>query len=345
VTGLPAQISSRLGGLILLAALVLVGCGTPGIASNPAAPLASATGGGTVESTPSTSLPSSPGSTAPPPAAASPSATAPASTLLPTLVPPSSNGLGWKPRGRTVRGAHAVAVAVTDHGHIGLMWMNPELLRFRYIPGTRYPERGPRRAQDRKPSTWVPRLVTAFNGAFHLKDNAGGYYYNGTQVTPMRVGLADFTVDRSGTLSVGVWTSKSRIDPKTRVIRQNLVPLVSQGSSRASVHDNRAKWGLANAGLPHANRTALGERSDGTLVFAYGSEITPDALAKALVQAGVRTAVTLDMNKSWPTGFYYDAPKGSRAPVGHRIQPQIWRDPSTYYTEFTKDFVVGLARQ
>ncbi len=55
------------------------------------------------------------------------------------------------------------------------MWMNPDLLRFRYIPGTAYPEGSPKRPQDRRPSTWVPRMVAAFNGAFHLKDRAGGY--------------------------------------------------------------------------------------------------------------------------------------------------------------------------
>jgi hypothetical protein len=224
------------------------------------------------------------------------------------------------------------------------MWMNPELLRFRYVPGTSYPERGPKRVQDRQPSTWVPRMVAAFNGAFHLKDNAGGYYYNGTQVTAMQPGLVAFTIDKSGKLDVRVWKSGSRIAPSTRVIRQNLVPLVSNGSSRASSRDGRAKWGLANGGLPHANRTALGQLPDGSLVFAYGSEISADALASALVKAGVRTAVTLDMNKSWPTGFYYDAPKGPHPPIGHKIQPQIWRDPSTYYHQFTKDFVVALAR-
>ncbi len=160
----------------------------------------------------------------------------------------------------------------------------------------------------------------------------------------MQPGLAAFSIDSGGHLAVRVWKSHTSIPPATVVVRQNLIPLVQAGTSRVTSHDSRAKWGLANAGLATANRTALGQLADGSIVFAYGSEVTADALAAALVKAGVRTAVTLDMNKSWPTGFYYDAPKGTHSPVGHKIQPRIWRDPSTYNVEFKKDFVVALAR-
>ncbi len=242
-------------------------------------------------------------------------------------------------------GQHPVEVALTDHGRIGLMWMNPQLLRFRYIPGSAYPENSPKRPQDRQASTWVPRMIAAFNGAFHLKDQAGGYYYDGIKVKPLQPGLAAFTIDAAGRLDVRVWKAGTRIAPGTSVIRQNLPPLVSGGRSHATAHDSRAKWGQANGGLPTANRTALGQLADGSLVFAYGSEITTDALAAALVHAGVRTAIVLDMNKSWPTGFYYDKPTAHHLPAGHRIQPRIWRAPSTYYAEFTKDFVVALARR
>jgi hypothetical protein len=329
----------------MLSAVMLAACSPANTASTVGArPAASVTGPSS-----SPSFAGSAGPTAPPSASADASpqlvpATPTPSTPMTTLHPPVGTGLHWKPRGRKIGGQHAVEVALTDSDRIGLMWMNPDLLRFRYIPGTSYPEGSPKRPQDRRPSTWVPRMVAAFNGAFHLKDHAGGYYYDGTNVRPLQPGLAAFTIDNGGHMSVRVWKSHTSIAPGTVVVRQNLPPLVQGGKSQATSHDGRAKWGLANGGLATANRTAVGQLADGSLVFAYGSEVTADALAAALVKAGVRTAVTLDMNKSWPTGFYYDAPQGGHAPVGHKIQPRIWRDPSTYNVEFKKDFVVALAR-
>jgi hypothetical protein len=245
-----------------------------------------------------------------------------------------------------------VQVATTDAGAIGLMWLDPTKLSFRYVPGYQFPEKSPRMAQDKQSATWLPGLTAAFNGAFHLRDNAGGYFYDGITVRPLRPGLASIVTRSDGSMQVVVWADYMTPQPGTSAIRQNLPPLVSAGVSQATAHDGNAKWGLANSGLPHANRSALGETADGALVFAYGHEVTAEAIGAALVQAGVQTAATLDMNKSWPTGFYYDAPSSASSaatssppkPVGHRIQASIQRDPSTYFSPFKKDFFVAIAR-
>jgi Phosphodiester glycosidase len=267
-------------------------------------------------------------------------------------MPSTAGALTWKAVGRLVDGGTAVQVTTTDSGAIGLMWMDPSKLSFRYIPGYQFPEKSPRMAQDKQPATWLPGLTAAFNGAFHLHDNAGGYYYDGTIVRPLRAGLASIVTGLDGSMHVVVWADYMTPQPGTLAIRQNLPPLVSSGVSQATPHDGNAKWGLANDGLPHANRSALGETADGALVFAYGHEVTADAMASAMVQAGVQTAVTLDMNKSWPTGYFYDAPSTTTSaptssvpkPVGHRIQAGIQRDPSTYFAPFKKDFFVAIAR-
>ena len=271
-------------------------------------------------------------------------------TALPA--PQASGSLLWKPVGRLVDGSPAVQVATSDSGAIGLMWLDPTKLSFRYVPGYEYPEKSPRMAQDKQPATWLPGLTAAFNGAFHLRDNAGGYYYDGITVRPLRPGLASIVTGADGSMHVVVWADYMTAQPATVAIRQNLPPLVSGGVPQATSHDGNAKWGLANDGLPHANRSALGETADGALVFAYGHEVTAEAIGAALVQAGVQTAATLDMNKSWPTGYYYDAPSSASSaptssppkPVGHRIQAAIQRDPSTYFSPFKKDFFVAIAR-
>ena len=298
--------------------------------------------------TPSTAASSAPSPTAPaasssPPSNPTATPPTPASSLDSSLAPPSGHGLHWRSAGRKVRHQSAVAIARTAGSSIAMMWMNPELLSFRFIPGYRFPEAGKSRSIDNKPSSWVPRMAAAFNGAFELKDHAGGYAYNGNIIRPLVNGLATIVITTTGAMHVVTWKNGSHLPADALVVRQNLRPLVHHGKSMATQGDGPATWGLANGGLAHANRTALGERADGSIVFAYGSEVTAVALADALVRAGVREAVVLDMNKSWPTGFVYDRARHKHPPVGHRILPQIWRDPSTYYQRFIKDFIVATA--
>jgi hypothetical protein len=184
-------------------------------------------------------------------------------------------------------------------------------------------------------------MVAAFNGGFRLADGAGGYFYAGQMVRPMVAGRAAFEIFADGRLKVGVWGRDLSLTPDTLVIRQNLPPLIDGYRSRASASDDPGAWGRANGGLWHANRSALGQLADGSLVFAYGSELSAAQLADALVRAHVRTAVMLDMNKSWPSAFVYQ--HRGRTVVGRRILPSIWRDPVIYLQQFSKDFVVAMA--
>ena len=273
----------------------------------------------------------------------SPSVTPTATPAPATLEPPKVAGVTWKPVGRTVHGQHAVYVAHVANDTVGLMWMNPQLLKFRYIPGTKYPENSPTRPQDTKPSSWVPRMVAAFNGGFHLKDDLGGYFYAGHMVKPMENGRAVFVVKNDGSMSVGVWGKDITSTSGDEVVRQNMRPLVLKGKSQATADDDPGHWGLANGGLPHASRSALAQLADGSLVFAYGYEVLAATMGKELTKVGARTAVMLDMNKSWPMGFYYSKPGSSGQPAGHPVLPTVMRDASSYYEQFSKDFVVALA--
>jgi len=263
---------------------------------------------------------------------------------VPTQAPPRVTGLAWHPAGRTVGASHPVYLSTMAKGRVGLMWLKPSQLTFRYIPGYKFPENSPIRSIDRMPSTWVPRMAAAFNGGFHLKDDGGGYFYDGQMVKPLRSGLAQFTITKSGQLGVSVGKLSSSALSHLSVVRQNLPPLVLKGKARAYPSDSPWKWGAADRGLQKANRSALGQLADGSLVFAYGSNVEAYELARSLAAVGVRTAVMLDMNKSWPMGFVYDAPRGGNLPVGHPIQADVWRDASAYYNQFSKDFVVADIR-
>jgi hypothetical protein len=310
---------------LVSAALLLTACGAAS-ASAPATTAAALAAPG------SSSAPTAP--TGRPTITPSPVVT-PKPVAPPTLRPPS--GLAW----RSVPGSAAVRLATVDGGAVTLMWLDSTRLRFHYVPGYSVPG-GPSSVLDTASSTWVPRMVAGFNGGFKLSDGAGGYYYRGRTVATLEKGRAAFTIAKDGTIKVGVWGRDLHLSSSLVVVRENMRPLVDRGSSVATPYDSPARWGLANGGLSTANRSALGMRADGSIVFAYGAQVTAYAMAHALVRAGVREALALDMNVTWPTGFVY-AHRGARI-TGQRINPAVMRSPSSYYARFTKDFVAVLAR-
>jgi hypothetical protein len=258
------------------------------------------------------------------------------------LSPPQVAGVSWRPEGTTVLGRPVTYVARTDGGAIGLLWIDPTSVVFRLVPGVKVPEGGPASPADDQPSTWVPRLVAAFNGGFLLGDHVGGYYYLHRTVAPLADGVGSLAIDAAGHLQVGRWGRDLSMTPTTVVVRQNLPLLVDHGRPMTASTDTARTWGLANGGLWTANRSALGVRWDGSLVYAYGHEVRPFAMAAALVGVGVQRAMVLDMNKSWPGGFvYWHTPAGIH---GLRVQPQEYHAPGVYYRRYTKDFVAVLLR-
>jgi Phosphodiester glycosidase len=274
--------------------------------------------------------------------AAAGSSAARSPTEVGRLTPPVVPGVIWTAAGTVVRGAPATYVARVAGGTVGLMWIDPAAVSFRLVPGYKVPEGSPATAADRRPSTWVPLLVAAFNGGFMLKDGVGGYYYDHKTVRPLRPGLGAFEISSDGRLAVGAWGRDLTLTPSTVAVRENLPLLVDDFRPQTAVTDTAATWGLANGGLWTANRSALGERADGSLVFAYGHEVRPVDMANAMVLVGARRAMVLDMNKSWPGGFVYWRAGGHLE--GQRVQPQEYHQPSVYFARFSKDFVAVLRR-
>jgi hypothetical protein len=64
-------------------------------------------------------------------------------------------------------------------------------------------------------------------------------------------------------------------------------------------------------------------------------------MASALVQAGARTGLMLDMNVTQPGGFVYQHLAGRT--VGQRVLPTVVHPPTVYLARWIKDFVVALA--
>ena len=256
--------------------------------------------------------------------------------------PPAVAGLTWMPVGTGTARGPVTYLARTDAGAVALLWIDTAAVSFRLVPGLSVPEGSPVTAADRSPSTWVPRMVAAFNGGFLLKDSVGGYFYDHQMVRAMKPGYAALEITSDGRLTVGAWGRDLALTSQTVAVRQNLPLLVDHYQARTSAGDTASTWGIANGGLWSANRSALGQLADGSLVYAYGYNVRPAAMSAAMTLVRAREAMMLDMNRSWPGGFVYEHP--ASGVTGQRIHPQEWHSASVYYSRFTKDFVAVLLR-
>jgi hypothetical protein len=184
------------------------------------------------------------------------------------------------------------------------------------------------------------RLLAAFNGGFLMSAGAGGYEQEGHVISPLRRGMASLVIDRSGAARIGVWGSGlPRPHESVFSVRQNLHLLVKHGhASRAAA--NWAVWGSTLGGGEMVARSAVGENAAGNLIFAGSMSASPADLAAALVHAGARTAMELDINPEW---VQLDV---ARKP-GLRLRAAIPgqnRPADQYLVGWTRDFFTVLAR-
>ena len=183
------------------------------------------------------------------------------------------------------------------------------------------------------------RLVAAFTGGFALSSGSGGYVQERHVVAPLKPGLASLVIDVGGAAHVGVWMHGLPA-PGERVfsVRQNLLPLVLHGRASAQAGDFHA-WGATLGGGAAVARTALGEDKSGNLLFAGSMAVTPAELAAALVRAGARTAMQLDINPEWVQFDYARTPGGQlKAGIAGQHRPA-----NQYVVGWTRDFIAVLA--
>lgn len=183
------------------------------------------------------------------------------------------------------------------------------------------------------------RLLGAFNGGFLLSVGAGGYEQEGHVISPLVRGFASLVIYRNGSAQIGSWGHglPRRGDPVTSV-RQNLRLLVRHGRVSAAAAD-WGIWGATLGGGEYVARSAVGQDAAGHLIFAGSMSASPLALAQALVHAGARSAMELDINPEW---VQLDV---ARKP-GHRLTAAIpgqVRPANQYVAGWTRDFITVLA--
>jgi hypothetical protein len=121
-------------------------------------------------------------------------------------------------------------------------------------------------------------------------------------------------------------------------VRQNLRLIVRRGRVSPAAAD-WGLWGATLGGGEYVARSALGQDAAGQLIYAGSMSAAPAGLAAALVHAGARTAMELDINPEW---VQLDV---ARKP-GHRLIAAIpgqQRPAGQYLAGWTRDFITVLA--
>ncbi|MEI8080882.1 MAG: phosphodiester glycosidase family protein [Actinomycetes bacterium] len=236
--------------------------------------------------------------------------TPPATLVSPAGTPKAGEGV-WQPTKATVQGEPAVYVARVrpDNVHtsvlISLMWVDTKLAKFALVPGYEEPG-GPSPTDGAMPKALQATALASWNGGFRLQDSNGGYFYDGKMISPLQNGRASAVFYKDGSLKIGKWGSSDLVmGPQVQTVRQNLDLIVDNGKAQTYSTDSGSRWGATTDGASLAWRSAVGQRKDGSIVYVGSPGMSADALADAMVNAGVQRAMTLDMNNWWVAGFYY----------------------------------------
>lgn len=232
---------------------------------------------------------------------------------VPSVIEPALEGEGvWKP----VRMVDGVTVAWTTgvrpsrkFGSIqaSFLLVDQAHTRARLHQGTEVPGGKWEHGKAVLPQD-APRLVAAFNGGFLRKHSMGGYYTEGREAWPLRQGAASMAIDAEGRVHIGAWGDQLAVaghggQPWVSV-RQNLTMLVQDGE----VFPRRLvrQWGASGKGELWILRSAVCERSDGKLLYAIVGKTDAAVLARTMKNAGCLNAMQLDVNASYPRGYWFE---------------------------------------
>ena len=262
--------------------------------------------------------------------------------------PPGLSALPGEGRWQTVVSTpHGDAVRMTsvrpDAAHtafvVGVLWLDPTLVRGVLHPGTEDP--GGRWATPTSIDAAEQRtVVTAFSAGFRLQgDSHGGWYAEGREARPLVPGAASLVIRRDGTADVGAWGSEVRMGPDVVSVRQNLVPLVDGGVVNPTcATGGTAEWGSTIGQAAYIHRSAFGVTPTGAMIYVGGPALSVCTLGNLLRSAGAVRGMELDINPAWVSGAYFH-PDGTARPRAFKLFPDEQIGAQHYLQTSSRDFV------
>jgi len=240
----------------------------------------------------------------------------------------------------TVHGRPAVRVAHVrpDREHtsflVGVMWIDPTLVRGQLHPGFQDPGSASLAATSLTAAE-QRTVVAVFNGGFRLSASHGGYYSEGHTVRPLIDGAASLVLRTDGTATVGAWNREVRMDPDVVSVRQNLVPLVDGGQVNPTCQSGGAvQWGSTVGQAAFVHRSGFGVTASGAEVYVGGPALSVCDLGLILQASGVVRGMELDINPNWVSGAYFHSapdspPRGFPLFPGEHVAPEHYLSPSS----------------
>jgi hypothetical protein len=128
-------------------------------------------------------------------------------------------------------------------------------------------------------------------------------------------------------------------------VRQNLALIVDNGRVVPGLKQNiQKRWGATLGNSYYVWRSAVGVRTDGSLVYAAGNSLSVQTIARLLARAGCDRAMELDINPEWTSYVLYSG-NGHRAnPTPRNLLPDMQQPPGRYYLPVSRDFFTVHAR-
>ncbi len=156
------------------------------------------------------------------------------------------------------------------------------------------------------------RAVAVFSGGRPIDADARGTIARGRLLAPPVAGAGSVLIGRD-TVSMGPWSFGADVPVSVRSLWQTAAaPLVAPGVSR-----------LASVGGDPGDRAAIGRARAGHLVYAYGHDVSPAVLARAIELADCDLAYELGAMGGRPAFAFVGFPSDQPDPFGVLLDPAM----------------------
>jgi hypothetical protein len=167
----------------------------------------------------------------------------------------------------------------------------------------------------------LERVVAASNAGFQALHGEFGMMADGVVYLPPKPYAATVAVLRDGSTGFGTWPLDPSIPEQILSYRQNMTVMVQDEKFNPF---NRTWWGGTPPGWAdktHTVRTGICETKEHFVAYFYGADLSPEALAQAMIQTRCAFGLALDMNAGHSgLEFYKVGPADQMEPLKQPLQ-------------------------
>ena len=165
------------------------------------------------------------------------------------------------------------------------------------------------------------------NAGFQALHGEYGMMSDGVIYLPPKPFGATVSLMRDGSTSFGSWPNNPTIPPEMLSYRQNMTVMVLNEKFNPY---GRTWWGGTPADWEdrtHTVRTGICLTKEEFIGYFYGADLSPRALAQAMIQARCQYGIALDMNAGHSgLEFYKVKPKNEFKPLGRPLRGRWERE-------------------